>query len=372
MGTSCLWQAATMHATHPSGGTGFSLIGPNGWVHELTRIDRERLLPGIALRSAVVTVAITVFAVASGSLRDAIPLALGGFFAAVADTGEHVGQRWRTMLWTTMWLTLATAIGGLVAGNAAVLIVCAAVVAFACGYAASLGPRGAIIGVLTLVIFNAFSVPVATTADVLRNAGMVAIGALIQTLATVVFTLLTRPRHMLRRDPRPSVAARLREHWARRDLFRLHAMRLTAAIVIGVVIEQRDLHPHANWIPIVIAWVTLPDRHGTVTKVAARITGTLLGAVAMWFVGTVLDLHGYEVAAVIAMGAFISVWLLRANYSLAVIGITIFMLGLFDLLGQPIQMLIRNRILDTIVAGVIVLAVGLVGTALFPARVPTE
>lgn len=361
-----------MHATHPSGGTGFSLIGPNGWVHELTRIDRERLLPGIALRSAIVTVAITVFAVASGSLRDAIPLALGGFFAAVADTGEHVGQRWRTMLWTTMWLTLATAIGGLVAGNAAVLIVCAAVVAFACGYAASLGPRGSIIGVLTLVIFNAFSVPVATTADVLRNAGMVAIGALIQTLATVVFTLLTRPRHMLRRDPRPSVAARLREHWARRDLFRLHAMRLTAAIVIGVVIEQRDLHPHANWIPIVIAWVTLPDRHGTVTKVAARITGTLLGAVAMWFVGTVLDLHGYEVAAVIAMGAFISVWLLRANYSLAVIGITIFMLGLFDLLGQPIQMLIRNRILDTIVAGVIVLAVGLVGTALFPARVPTE
>lgn len=357
-----------MHPADGTRGTGFSVRGPDGWIHELTQVDRERLLPGIALRSAVVTVAITVFAVATGNLQDAVPLALGGFFAAIADTGEHVGQRWRTMLWTALWLTLATVTAGFAADNAVVVVSCAALVAFGCGYAACLGPRGAIIGVLTLVIFSAFALPAASTYDVLRNAVMVAIGALVQTLATIGPTLLSHPRRMWPRDSRPSVTTRLREHWVRRDLFRLHAIRLAIAITIGMVIVRNDVLPHANWIPIVIAWVTLPDRHGTVTKVVARVIGTLLGAVIMWFVGNILDLHGYEVGVLIAVGAFIAIWLLRANYSLAVVGITVFMLGLFDLLGQPIQMLIRNRILDTLIAGAIVLAVGIVGIALFPAR----
>lgn len=352
----------------PSQASGFTVSGPSRWVHELSLIKREGLLPRIALRSAVVTVAITVFAVATGNLQDAVPLALGGFLAALSDTGEHVGQRWRTMLWTTLWLVLATALGGFVAGSTPVLLGCAALVAFACGYASSLGPRGALIGVLALVAFNAFALPVASPWDSLRNAAMMAIGALVQTLATVAPTLLTKPPRMLQREPRPSIALRLRDHWVRRDLFRLHAIRLTIAIVIGIVIEQFDRHPHANWIAIVIAWVTLPDRHGTVTKVMARIIGTLLGAVAMWVVGNVLHLHGYEVGVLIAIGAFVAVWLLRANYSLAVIGITIFMLGLFDLLGQSVQMLIRNRIADTFVAGAIVLAVGAAGIVLFKER----
>jgi len=357
-----------MQGSDPQRPSGFSVSEPSRWVHELTLIKREGLLPGVALRSAVVTVAITAFAVASGNLQDAVPLALGGFLTALADTGEHVGQRWRTMLWTTMWLTLATALGGFAAEATSVLLFCVALVAFTCGYASSLGPRGAIIGVLALVAFNAFAVPADSPWDPLRNAAMVAIGALIQTLATITPTLLTKPRRMVQREPRPSIASRLRDHWERRDLFRLHAIRLTIAIVIGVVIEQFDSNPHANWIPIVIAWVTLPDRHGTVTKVMARIIGTLLGAIAMWFVGNLLNLHGYEVGILVAIGAFLAVWLLRANYSLAVIGITIFMLGLFDLLGQPIEMLIRNRLVDTLVAGAIVLAVGAASIVLFKER----
>lgn len=343
---------------------------PDSRLRELTQVQRQALLFGIAVRSAIVTTLFAVYAVASGNLDDAVPLAVGAFFAAIADTGEVVGQRWRTMLWTTGWLTFAALAGGFSADSTAVLIVVAAAVAFGGGYAGALGPRGAVIGLLAVVTFNAFAIPAESTAGVVHAAVMVAIGALAQTLVTVARVLVTQPRRMFVHQDKAPVVARLKAHWVRRDLFRLHASRLAVAIALGVLIDRLDHLPHSNWIPIVIAWVTVPDRHGTVTKVMARIIGTLAGAVVMWVVGDLLDLHGYEVAVLIGIGAFIAVWLLRANYSLAVVGITMFMLGLFELLGQSIESLIRNRILDTLIAGAIVVIVGVIGTTLFPARAP--
>jgi uncharacterized membrane protein YccC len=152
---------------------------------------------------------------------------------------------------------------------------------------------------------------------------------------------------------------RLRQSLTPTDLFARHAVRLAVAIAVATVIGEMLSGEPGYWIALTVAWISKPDLAGTVGRVVLRIGGTLVGvavsaAAAFVFTG---DLW---FAIVIAAGGFTVTAFLFANYAVAVVGITTFVIMLFDLSGEPVRSVAGWRVLDTLIAGVIALCAALI------------
>ena len=116
---------------------------------------------------------------------------------------------------------------------------------------------------------------------------------------------------------------------------------------------------HSYWIPVTVAWVTLPDSHLTNVKLVARIAGTMVGALATAIL-LLPWMHQPAIAAlVVGVGVFLTAAFLFAFYAVAVAGITMVILGLFSVVGDPVGENIIVRIVATIVAAGIVALVTL-------------
>ena len=64
----------------------------------IVHVDRDKIVWKMPLRaSAVILVLISAFTL-TGHPLEGVPVTVGALFAALADVGEHVGHRWRTML----------------------------------------------------------------------------------------------------------------------------------------------------------------------------------------------------------------------------------------------------------------------------------
>lgn len=157
----------------------------------------------------------------------------------------------------------------------------------------------------------------------------------------------------------PSPLARLRAHWHRTDPFAEHAFRLSFCFGIAVLFSAYVDVPHAYWVPLTVAWIAKPDLSGTVTRVFMRVAGTI-GGVLIFALFALASSSPYVSALFIAFSAGLAVSYLTANYPVAVIGITIVVLGLDTTLGDAPYTTIFERILDTIAAGLWVLAVALI------------
>ena len=81
---------------------------------------------------------------------------MGSLFTGMAEAGEQTGHRWRTMLWTTMWLFLATLLGGLLTDALWLGLIATALVAAGSGLAGSASPRAGLIALFALVNFTVY------------------------------------------------------------------------------------------------------------------------------------------------------------------------------------------------------------------------
>ena len=338
--------------------------GPGTWVGswegEVFAFHKENLTWLNPLRGAVVATVVTLMGLHFGGIGTGVALAIGSLFVAIVDVDQVAGRRWRTMLWTTVWLTVATALGGLASVSLVAIIALAIPVSLFCGFVGAAGPRAAIAGMLTLVVFSAYTFVPMTPDGAFRAAALVALGGFIQTLATVVASLIRDPGAWRINDRVPSMRSRLSGHATLRDNFGRHAIRLTVAMVIAFGLEHSFSSIHSVWIPITVAWVATPDRHGTVTKVLGRIIGTI-ASIAL--VLTSSWLTGYSdttLVIFIALSAFLSLVMLRVNYPIAVVGVTAFMLSLFALAGDNVEVLGFDRAADTVLAALIVIAISFV------------
>jgi hypothetical protein len=335
--------------------------GPDTWLGswegEVRLIHRETIRWVSPLRGTLVTTAVTVAGLQVGGSSVGIPLAIGALFTAVVDVDQIPGRRARTMLWATLWLSVVTALGGIASTNLAAILLIALPVALGCGFAGALGARGAMAGVVCLVTFSAFTYDPLSLEGVLKATAMVALGGLVQTGATIVATILRAPRGLLHVDPEPSLRQRLSLRRGLNDDFVRHAIRLAIAMEIAFLLDAAFPTIHSVWIPITVAWVTTPDRHGTVTKVIGRILGTLAGVALV--LGTTWLAGSADVILVVLLtvSAFLTLVMLRANYSIAVVGVTGFMLSLLAITGDNVDLLGVYRVLDTVIAAVVVLAV---------------
>lgn len=306
-----------------------------------------------ALRGALVTALIASAPVIQGDLKTAIPLSIGAVFAAVAEAGQPFGQRWRTMLGTTAVLMAAVYLGSLLSDATWLAIVITAPIAFSCGLAGAIGKRAAVGGLLALVIFTIYvGVPV-PMADAAPTAALLGLGGLIQTFVTVTVGVL-RGQHRIPTASGTATSLPLVRK-LKNPVFLTHATRLAIVMTIATAISENFSIPHPYWLPMSVAWMSKPDHDGTVDRVIHRLVGTVLGLVVTAGVVLAIRPGDYGFLVLSLVGAAIAIAFIWANYAIAVTGVTIWVVSLFGMVGDPVVSTLDSRLVATVAAAVLVI-----------------
>ena len=341
----------------------------------LLAFDRARLNWHDALRGSIITAAIMVVPIWRGDLAAAIPLSIGAAFAAVAESGMPLGRRWRTMLWTTGWLMAAAAVGIVLSETPLLAVLVTAPVAFAAGAAGLLSPRAAVIGLLTLVIFAIYVGVPEGLDDAPTTAALIGLGGLIQTAVCVAVSLAQWGRRegssmwsALRtaQDIEP-IWPRLRRFTTSPGAFLSHATRLMIVMVIATAISESVAVPHQYWLPMSVAWMSKPDLNGTVARVIHRLVGTALGLIGIGAMVIVFRPQGAQFVSIAIIGAALAIAFIWVNYATAVAGVTIWVMALFAMVGDPVVETMGLRMGATVLAAGMVLFATWVGSRRWPA-----
>jgi uncharacterized membrane protein YccC len=128
------------------------------------------------------------------------------------------------------------------------------------------------------------------------------------------------------------------------------------ATVVAVSINAS----HAYWLPLTVAWIAKPDLSNTVSRVTMRILGTMAGLVLVTMILLIArELPGELVILSVTVGLAGATALayLNANYPLAVIGITAYVLLVEHVSGDGAEYDIIARLVATMLAGLWVLLV---------------
>jgi len=86
-----------------------------------------------------------------------------------------------------------------------------------------------------------------------------------------------------------------------------------------------------------------PDHDGTSTRVVERTTGTIIGIGLSIFLVDWVGTGQLGFVLFAALGIFPLMAFINANYSIAVIGITLLVISLFALDGLPVSTQVRSR-----------------------------
>ena len=138
-----------------------------------------------------------------------------------------------------------------------------------------------------------------------------------------------------------------------------YSVRLAATIGIATEIYRRLHYPSGYWIPMTALLVLKPDLTDTVSRVIARILGTMCGAIAVSF----LLAHLHASPFVLAVGTVIFAWLaygfLNVNYALFTMAVTSYIVFLLALNQLPGKELAEHRTVCTTIGAGIALCVRL-------------
>jgi uncharacterized membrane protein YccC len=173
-------------------------------------------------------------------------------------------------------------------------------------------------------------------------------------------TMLSRGRlpalHLLSK-PRPGPYVQNRIDWLSRE-----ALRFGIVLAVAMVIGRRFEADRGYWIPLTAALVLKPDFQTTFVRGAARIAGTLVGAVvASLAILLVRGNQALEIAGILffACTAYLT---FNPNYALFTVAITSFVVIVLSMRGLPGTTTIDIRVLDTLAGG----ALAMIGFLTFP------
>lgn len=306
-----------------------------------------------ALRGALVTAIITVPFVLNGELTTIIPLSIGAAFVAIAEAGQPFGNRWRTMLWTTAILMVAVTLGSALSNLTLIAVIASGIVAFIGGAVGFLGRRAAVGGLLGLVLFVIYiGVPVSLD-DAFTSGALVGLGGFLQTVAAVVMGIVRKQHRSipLQAPPRPALSdLRRGDH-----RFLRHGIRLAIVIMIATSISESISLPHPYWLPMSVAWMSKPDHDGTVVRIVHRLVGTMVGLLIASLLVVIFQPNGASFLPIALLGAAVAIAFIWANYAIAVTGVTIWVVALFGMVGDPVVETMDIRLLATVAAAALVL-----------------
>lgn len=205
-------------------------------LHACVRLQRANVQWIAGLRTGVLVVLALLAGIALGRLAEALSVAVGVLFIAIADVVDSRAVRLRAMMWATLWLGAAVLLGGLVGGLPALHVVIAINLALLCGYAGALGPRAGLVGVLALVLFAFYAGSPVVIDIAVIDAGYFVLGG----LATVVVNILTTPPSRLgaTRSAVAHVYRELQDAAGRRGLALAAPAVATAAMAARGVAER--------------------------------------------------------------------------------------------------------------------------------------
>jgi uncharacterized membrane protein YccC len=319
------------------------------------RIDRTQVHWGAPLRGSLVVGAVAIAMIGMGHPANAIPISIGALFAAVAEMNQPVGHRWRTMLWATMWLMVATLVGGLVSSYLVPVLVVTVIAGLLGGFSSAFGKRPGLVGLLALVVFTIAAGTPAQLGDTVTSTLLIGLGGLIQTVVVVSPHLLRVPKSLLRSSEQ-SEFRNYRTHLTTHDPILRHAIRLSIALLIGTALSQGLGFDHSYWIPMTIAWMSRPYRSETITRVIARLIGTIGGVLLTIIYFQIFQPTGITIVIPLVIGSLIALALIWADYAIAVAGVTVVVVTLFSLIGDDVLPTDESRILSTCIAAVITIA----------------
>lgn len=148
--------------------------------------------------------------------------------------------------------------------------------------------------------------------------------------------------------------------WWQNILFRLqpnaillkHSQRVAIVTVVGLTLYYTLDLPRGQWIVLTIMVLLQPDFSTTKEKTQDRLLGTMAGVV----LGTILliyHLHFTLLVAAISVCAFLFVYLQAKNYKLAVVFVTIMLVGILEVSEFVGWQIAAYRLLATLIGGML-------------------
>lgn len=328
-------------------------------------IDTSKISWKSAIRTSLVPTALAVAAVVAGDPRIAVPLAMGALFVGVAEAGLPPGHRWKVMLWTTVWLMVGSGVGHVFAPLGLWALPGSALVAFLAGWVGSAGPRAALAGTLTLVNFAIAQGLPENFLDATEVVLLVGLGGFLQTVVMVLYVAVRHPGALKEGLASPPLLwHQLSSPKNTNDLFVRHGLRLMVVFTVATAISEFVPGDHQYWIPMSVAWMAKPDSRGTASRIINRLVGTALGVSVLALLAAAIPYSDVGVLIVIAVGAYVMLTFIWANYAIAVLGVTMFVIALFDLNRDLTDDTLVMRLGATALAAVLVW----LGTFLWPVK----
>ena len=104
-----------------------------------------------------------------------------------------------------------------------------------------------------------------------------------------------------------------------------------------------------------VAWMSRAQLNSTCQRVLHRLLGTLIGLGFIALVVRWIGPQGAHWLPLSLLGAGILIAYVWVHYAAAVVGVTIWIIAAFALVGDPVIDTLWNRMLDTTIASAIVL-----------------
>jgi uncharacterized membrane protein YccC len=167
--------------------------------------------------------------------------------------------------------------------------------------------------------------------------------------ATEAATMLASgqlPSFQLTSRPRPGPYVKNHIDWLSRD-----SLRFAFVLAIAMVVGRHFAADRGYWIPLTAALVLKPDFQTTFVRGAARIAGTLVGAVVASVVIVLVRGHPELQLVGIIAAAAAAYLTFNPNYALFTVAITSFVVLVLGMRGLPGTTTIDVRLLDTLAGG---------------------
>jgi uncharacterized membrane protein YccC len=148
----------------------------------------------------------------------------------------------------------------------------------------------------------------------------------------------------------------LRDHFHLGSTFGRHAVRLSVTLAAAGVLANVLPIQRGYWITLTTALVLRPDFTTTLSRGVARIAGTAVGVVAATAIVLAVPHTPHITLAFAIFFAAISYAAFQLNYALFSLTVTAYVVFLLALLGTPEATAVQNRLVATIIGGLLAMA----------------
>ncbi|WP_328318873.1 FUSC family protein [Streptomyces sp. NBC_00388] len=135
-----------------------------------------------------------------------------------------------------------------------------------------------------------------------------------------------------------------------------HAIRTAVVAAVGYLIGVALPYGHGYWVPLAAVMVMRPDFSQTYGRAVARFGGTLVGVTIATAVVQLAHPGPYLSGALAVVSAGLMFLLMRTGYTAASACVSAYVVFLLDMSGLAVGQTIRDRVLLTLIGGILAMA----------------